>query len=100
MSVATFYPTYPTYICFNHSVVHYYDTALAYIHRGANVRTTQMCLLNEVKDYDEIRIVNGPDDVVRIVNNHDGTYGCDRTDREIRFANNLLKMWENGVFDR
>lgn len=97
MSVATFYPTYqyPDY-----DVDHYYDTALMGIRFGASVKTTQMCLLNEVKDYDEIHIVNGPDDVVRIVNNHDGTYECDRTDKELRYAHNLLRLWEGGEFNR
>jgi len=58
-----------------------------------------MCLLNDVKDYDVIRIVSNPTDVVEIINNHDKTYECDRTKKELRVVHNFFKLWENGEFD-
>ena len=96
MRVAKFFPTPYGSI----GATYCYSTAIREIKRDIDLKTTQMCLLNEVKDYDVIRIVEGPDDVIEIVNNHDGTYSCDRTDKEIRRVHNLFKMWESGVFDR
>lgn len=94
MSTATFYPNaYP-----HDGVTHSYDATLELIEHGFDVRTTQMCLLNEVHDYDEIRVVH-PDRTILIVNNHDGTYECEQTDRQVRWVNNFFKMWENGIFD-
>ena len=58
-----------------------------------------MCMLDHVKDYDLIRIVNSDDDMAEITNNHDGTYSCDRTQRTLRRANNFFHLWENGEFD-
>lgn len=78
--------------------IHTYHSALAEIEAGRDVRTTQMCMLNHVKDYDRIRIIR-VDDAIDIFNNHDGTYSCDRTDKEIRRVHNLFKMWESGEFD-
>ena len=95
MRVATFYPSY-----YEELTVHTYESAKEIVDEGMSVRTTQMCMLNHVKGYDLIRIVNSEDDVIEIVNNHDGTYSCDRTDKEIRRVHNLFKMWESGVFDR
>lgn len=95
MKVATFYPT--RYGSIDATCT--YEIAMWQVERKLNIRTTQMCILNHVKDYDLIHIVNSKDDVIEIVNNHDGTYSCDRTDKEIRRAHNLFKMWENGVFD-
>ena len=98
MSTITFYPT-----LYGESIAYRaYSTSLRAIESGKDLDTMQMALLSDphVMDYDLIRIVQGPDDVIEIANNHDGTYECDRTDKEIRFAHNLLKMWENGVFDR
>ena len=97
MRTATFYPT--QHGLFG-SMLTYEATMRAIERREPDLRTTQMCLLNNVKDYDLIRIVEGPDDVIEIVNNHDGIYSCDRTDKEIRMVHNLFKMWESGVFDR
>lgn len=95
MKTATFYPTpYGST-----DAAHTYSTALYEIENGLNVRTTQMCLLNYVKDYDVIRIVSNPTDVVEIINNHDKTYECDRTEKELRVGHNFFKLWENGVFD-
>jgi hypothetical protein len=59
-----------------------------------------MCLLNKVKDYDLIRIVEGPADVIEIINNHDGSYSCDRTDRTLRRVHSFFHLWENGEFRR
>lgn len=95
MKTVTFYPTpYGSM-----DAAHTYSTSLYEIERGLNVRTTQMCLLNDVKDYDVIRIVSNPTDVVEIINNHDKTYECDRTEKELRVGHNFFKLWENGVFD-
>ena len=95
MRTATFYPNdYPSY------AVHTYKTARECVGVGTSFMTTQMCMLNHVKDYDLIRIVNSDDDVVEIFNNHDGTYSCDRTQRVLRRVNDFYKLWENGEFDR
>ena len=95
MKVATFYPTpYGSM-----DAAHAYSTALYEIESGLDVRTTQMCLLNDVKDYDVIRIVSNPTDVVEIINSHDKTYECDRTKKEIRTVHNLFKLWESGEFE-
>ena len=95
MKTATFYPTPYGSL----DATHTFSTTLYEIERGLNVRTTQMCLLNDVKDYDVIRIVSNPTDVVEIINNHDKTYECDRTKKELRVGHNFFKLWENGVFD-
>ena len=93
--VATFYPTeYGSMFA-----THTYRNSLSQLKAGEDVETTQMCLLNEAKDYDLIRIVSSKDDVIEIRNNHDGTYSCDRTDRELRRIHSFLHMWENGVFE-
>lgn len=94
MRTVTFYPSYyPSY------VVHNYKIARGWVDMVTSVETTQMCLLNHVKDYDLIRIVNSEDDVIEIVNNHDGTYSCDRTDKELRRRHDLFRLWESGEFD-
>lgn len=95
MSIATFYPTQ----CGTLTATHTYRDALDVIRKRQDIHTTQMCLLNEAKEYDVIRIVESPDDVITIVNNHDGTYDCERTDKCLRYAHNFFKMWEAGVFD-
>ena len=79
--------------------IHTYHSALAEIEAGRDVRTTQMCMLNHVKDYDRIRIIR-VDDAIDIYNNHDGTYSCDRTQRVLRRINNFFNLWENGDFDK
>ena len=95
MRVATFFPTpYGSMLA-----THCHSTAMQFIKNGQNVQTTQMCTLNKVKGYDVIRIVEGSDNVIEIVNNHDGTYSCDRTQRVLRRANDFFKLWENGEFD-
>ena len=98
MKTATFYPTLKIKHCF--IATHCHSTAMRAIERDLDIRTTQMCMLNKVKDYDMIRIVDGYDDIIEIVNNHDGTYSCDRTQRVLRRANDFFKLWENGEFDR
>jgi hypothetical protein len=65
-----------------------------------DISTTQMCMRKKVKDYDLIRIVEGPADVIEIINNGDGSYSCDRTDRTLRRANSFFHLWENGEFWR
>jgi hypothetical protein len=95
MRTATFYPTpYGSMLA-----THTYEMTRRHIEAGYDIDTTQMCLLNKVKDYDLIRIVSSKDDVIEIRNNHDGTYSCDRTDRELRRIHSFLHMWENGVFE-
>lgn len=84
----------------NLSAFHSYASTKEAIDVGLDIFTTQMCMLNHVKDYDLIRIVEGPDDVIEIVSNHDGTYSCDRTQRVLRRSNNFFHLWENGEFDR
>ena len=95
MRTATFYPVGCSYI----DEIHSYKTVKRMIDSGLDIKTTQMCMLNHVKDYDLIRIVNSYDDVIEIANNHDGTYSCDRTDRVLRRANSFFHLWENGEFD-
>lgn len=96
MSTATFFPT--TYSPMD--ATHSYRLTMSDIDEGLDIRTTQMALLNECKGYDEIRIVESPDDVIVITNNHDGTYDCDRTERCLRRVHNLYKLWASGEFDR
>ena len=64
--------------------------------------TSQMALLaeQEVKGYDIIRIVNKSTDVCVIRNDHDGTWSCDRTQRDLRDAHNFYRLWRGGEFDR
>jgi len=95
MKTATFYPT--PYGSMDATCT--YEIAMWQVDRKLNIRTTQMCMLNHVKGYDLIRIVNSKDDVIEIANNHDGTYSCDRTSRQLRRGNNFFSLWENGAFD-
>ena len=96
MRVAVFYPNGVINLS---SLLHSYARAKEAVDAGLSIFTTQMCLLNHVKDYDLIRIVNSEDDVIEIVNNHDGTYSCDRTDKELRYRHDLFRLWESGEFD-
>lgn len=79
--------------------VHTYHSAMADIEAGRNLHTTQMCLLNKVKDYDLIRI-HSVYDLIEISNKYDGTYYCNRTRRTLRRVNDFFHLWENGEFDR
>jgi len=99
MRVAKFYPSCKTARA-SMATAYTYWYASEEIEAGHDVYTTQMCMLNHVKDYDLICIVDGPDDVIEIANNHDGTYSCDRTQRVLRRSNNFFHLWENGEFDR
>lgn len=94
MRTATFYPSSFGVI----GAINTYDGTLRAIELGLELHTKQMCMLDRVKDYDIIRIVNGKD-VIEIKNNHDGTYSCDRTQRTLRRGHNFFKLWENGEFD-
>lgn len=77
-----------------------YDTCMLVLAARMSFETMQMCLLMEpyVKEYDHIRIVNRDSDVVDIVNNHDGTWSCDRTDRVLRDGNDFYRLWQEGEF--
>ena len=99
MRVAKFYPFFRT-ARESRATAHTYRYVMEEIEAGHDVYTTQMCMLNHVKDYDVIRIADGPDDVIEIVNNHDGTYSCDRTQRVLRRVNDFFRLWENGEFER
>lgn len=86
------------------SVIHNYRRASEAAASGIDFFTTQMCLLNDpnVRGYDVIDIVNHDGnytDVTTIVNNHDGTYSCDRTDRSLRSGHSFFHLWRNGEFD-
>jgi hypothetical protein len=95
MRTATFYPTqHGSFGC----LLTYEATMRAIERLEPDLRTTQMCMLDKVKDYDVIRIVSQYD-VIEIVNNHDGTYSCDKTSRTLRRANKFFRLWENGEFD-
>lgn len=98
MRTVTFYPTAYGGMFATHA----YEVALSRLRTGEDVETTQMCLLGHPgsKEYDLIRIVSGPDDVIEIHNNHDGTYDCDRTERRLRRVHDFFHLWENGGFDR
>ena len=103
MRVATFYPNGTINL---HSLLHSYARTKEAIDAGLDIFTTQMCMLNHVKDYDQIDIDYNENfhdidasRIVTITNNHDGTYSCDRTDKEIRVAHNLFSLWENGGLD-
>lgn len=98
MSTVTLYPTRYG----SEGALHLYDESKVAIEKGVDVRTTQMCMLNNphIKDYDTILIVFGDGDVAEIVNMHDKTYYCDRTQRCLRYAHNFYHLWENGEFDK
>ena len=77
-----------------------YDEALWHIEHRHDFDTTQMCMLNHVKDYDVIEIVGRDGNVaITITNNHDGTYDCAQIDRTLRRINSFFHLWENEAFD-
>lgn len=98
-----FYPTNFNPPESNDDFVHIYSEVDNQLNRLKDVvQTSQMCMLHHpnISKYDLIRIVNDDNDIIVIRNNHDRTYDCDRTDKELRYAHNLFKMWEAGTFDR
>ena len=95
----TFVEFFPTYSYKALNSIHFYEEGMKHIANKRSFQTTQMCLLNEVKDYDFIYICYDLNKTVIIVNNHDGTYECENTDKEIRYVHNFFKLWESGVFD-
>lgn len=99
MRVATFFPSRKTARA-SIPTAYTYRYAMEEIEAGHDLYTTQMCMLNKVKDYDVIRIVEDHDDVIEIINNGDGSYSCDRTDRTLRRVNSFFHLWENGEFRR
>lgn len=106
LSTVTFYPAHWHNTPDNLMMVHSHMMARSCLKRRVDLHTTQMCLLSDAdaKEYDLISIQaydfwGDLADRVDIVNNHDGTYSCDRTERTLRNAHNFFKMWENGVFD-
>ena len=83
--------------------------ALTYRHAEYLIRqcetfcTTQMSFLNHpmATMYDKLHIYEGVCErrgVISIINNHDGTWSCDRTDRQLRYGNNLFRLWQGGEF--
>ena len=83
------------------SVIHSYRTAVRMLGERVSFSSTQMALLMEpaAKEYDLVRIANSSTDVCKLVNNHDGTWSCDRTDRKLRDGNDFYRLWRNGEFD-
>lgn len=103
MKSAAFYPNGSVNLS---TLLHSYARTKEAIDAGLDIFTTQMCMLNHVKDYDRIDIDYNDDfydidasRIVTITNNHDGTYSCDRTQRVLRRINNFFHLWENGEFD-
>ena len=104
-SMITFYPNgYPLWTPFDGHFANMHNACMALLElpKLVSFSTVQMCLLMEtrVKDYDVIRIFNCENDVIDIVNNHDGTWSCDRTDRVLRDGNDFYRLWREGEFDR
>ena len=94
--VVTFYPDAPIGLF----VIHSYNQATNAIEHGLSFRTTQMCMLNHVKDYDRIIIVSKiKKGVTEIINNHDGTFSCSNGHKDLLFTQNWFNLWENGEFE-
>lgn len=83
----------------NVNTAHYYSRAAYLIRQGVTFHTSQMSFLAHpcVTSYDLLIICESGRTIV-IGNNHDGTWSCDMTDKELRHVHNLFKVWESGVF--
>ena len=95
MPNATFYPgKAPSGV-----LASYRDTEHA-LERGWDVETTQMSFLGHPRicDYDRV-VIAEVGHVVRIDNNHDGTWSCASTDRELTHGHDLFRLWKGGEFD-
>ena len=102
MSEIVFLPNCRAVYSYTFGVIeHSYTAAYEKVCNLVSFSTSQMAMLmeQEIKRYDSILIVNGLTDQCVIRNNHDGTWDCDRTERELRDAHNFYRLWSSGEFD-
>ena len=80
-------------------IASYRETERA-LERGRDVETSQMCFLGSelLRSYDHV-VISELGHVVRIDNGYDGTWSCEATDKELRYAHDLYRLWRAGEFD-
>lgn len=88
------------------NMVHSYKETMEQIIFGSNdvVTTSMACLSTEVFEmhgFDNIYIHESEDDIINIsYDPKTKNISCDRTDKELRLAHNLEKMWKACAFAR